>query len=97
MKYFLKFLFYSMIIMGVIISCASINNPETGFVIPLNNNRYILFDSGWLFYRGDVSDAEQSSFNDEGWCKINLPHDWSMEIANPILEEPDAEKPFVRI
>ncbi len=39
----------------------------------------ILFDDNWKFYRGDITDAEQTNFNDNGWRKIDLPHDWSIE------------------
>jgi beta-galactosidase len=38
-----------------------------------------LFDSDWKFYRGDVSGAEKSAFNDKSWRAIDLPHDWSAE------------------
>ena len=37
------------------------------------------FDAGWRFYRGDLSGAERAAFNDAGWRKLNLPHDWSIE------------------
>ncbi len=38
------------------------------------------FDSGWLFCKGDVT-AEQTGFDDSGWTKLDLPHDWA--IAGP--------------
>lgn len=42
-----------------------------------------LFDSDWKFYRGDVTGAEKSGFNDKTWRMIDLPHDWSSEdLAN---------------
>jgi beta-galactosidase len=37
------------------------------------------FDAGWLFFKGDVSDAENPSFNDSAWRKLDVPHDWSIE------------------
>jgi beta-galactosidase len=37
------------------------------------------FDSGWLFYRGDVPGAEQPGFGDSSWRALDLPHDWSIE------------------
>jgi beta-galactosidase len=41
----------------------------------------VSFDSGWLFAKGDVSGAEQPTFQDGGWQNVDLPHDWA--IAGP--------------
>ena len=37
------------------------------------------FDAGWKFNLGDVKQAEQTSFQDQSWRSLNLPHDWSIE------------------
>ncbi|WP_345955031.1 beta-galactosidase GalB [Mucilaginibacter sp. PAMB04168] len=37
------------------------------------------FNTGWTFHLGDAGGAEQASFKDEQWRKLNLPHDWSIE------------------
>ena len=37
------------------------------------------FDTGWRFHLGDLPHAEQSTFNDQKWRELNLPHDWSIE------------------
>lgn len=37
------------------------------------------FDTGWKFHLGDVKGAEQTSFADNDWRNLNLPHDWSIE------------------
>ncbi|MCX6328114.1 MAG: DUF4982 domain-containing protein [Bacteroidia bacterium] len=39
----------------------------------------ILFDTGWRFYRGEVSGAEMEKFDDSAWRMLDLPHDWSIE------------------
>ncbi|MGB6194229.1 MAG: glycoside hydrolase family 2 TIM barrel-domain containing protein [Terracidiphilus sp.] len=39
-------------------------------------------DAGWKFLLGDPAGAESTSFDDAGWTKVDLPHDWS--IAGPI-------------
>lgn len=39
----------------------------------------ILFNDGWKFHRGDVSNADKPSFNDADWIEVDLPHDWSIE------------------
>lgn len=38
-----------------------------------------LFDFGWKFRLGDEPDARSAGFDDAGWRKIDLPHDWSIE------------------
>jgi len=37
------------------------------------------FHEGWRFFKGDVPEAEQGSFDDTQWRKLDLPHDWSIE------------------
>ena len=37
------------------------------------------FDADWLFSKGDMADAEKQNFNDKGWRKLSVPHDWSIE------------------
>lgn len=47
-----------------------------------------LFDSGWKFHRGGALDAENPSFDDSQWRKLDLPHDWSIE------DLPGTKSPF---
>ncbi len=37
------------------------------------------FDANWKFHLGDVSGAEKTSFSDNKWRELDLPHDWSIE------------------
>ncbi len=37
------------------------------------------FDADWFFFKGDPANAEKPEFNDAGWRKLNVPHDWSIE------------------
>ncbi len=37
------------------------------------------FDNDWLFLKDDAKGAEEISFNDGAWRKVNVPHDWSIE------------------
>jgi beta-galactosidase len=39
----------------------------------------VLFDDGWLFQRGGAQGAEAADFDDKGWRRLDLPHDWSVE------------------
>lgn len=45
------------------------------------------FDRGWRFHRGDAAGAEVVSFDDSGWRKLDLPHDWSIEDLTPLATE----------
>ena len=37
------------------------------------------FDKAWRFFKGDENGADQLSFNDATWRKLDVPHDWSIE------------------
>lgn len=45
------------------------------------------FDPGWRFLKADAKGAEQPSFSDAAWRRLDVPHDWSIEgpydRANP--------------
>ncbi len=71
MKTFFKFIIPS--IFTVVVACSNIVRAQT------TPNRSISFDNGWRFTRDDVTNAEQSNFNDSKWRVLDLPHDWSIE------------------
>src|SRR5438874_6371850 len=37
------------------------------------------FDRAWRFHLGDVPGAQGAGFDDAGWRRLDLPHDWSIE------------------
>lgn len=39
----------------------------------------MLFDDNWKFNGGSIDGSENDTHNDDSWCKVNLPHDWSVE------------------
>jgi beta-galactosidase len=39
----------------------------------------VLFNSGWSFHKGDVSDGVKGVEAGTGWRAVDLPHDWSIE------------------
>jgi beta-galactosidase len=45
----------------------------------------ILFNDNWKFFKADVSNADQPSFDDANWKTLDLPHDWS--IGGPFNEQ----------
>src|SRR5438105_12042772 len=47
-----------------------------------------LFDADWRFHRGGAQGAESPDFDDSGWRRLDLPHDWSIE------DLPGSSSPF---
>lgn len=53
-----------------------------------DGGRTILFDKGWKFLKENPSNAENPSFDDSNWRKLDLPHDWSIEdLSSPKKDE----------
>ena len=38
-------------------------------------------DFDWRFHLGEVNDAENPYYPDHDWRKLNVPHDWSIELS----------------
>ncbi len=38
-----------------------------------------VLDAEWRFHLGDAADAGAMGYDDRGWRKVNLPHDWAVE------------------
>ena len=38
-----------------------------------------LFDNGWRFHLGDVTQGQATTLADKDWRAVDLPHDWSIE------------------
>ena len=53
-------------------ACTSVSQPE-------DNGRRIDFTTGWTFNLGDDESASAPDYDDSGWRKLNLPHDWAIE------------------
>ncbi|VGO18489.1 glycoside hydrolase family 2 TIM barrel-domain containing protein [Pontiella sulfatireligans] len=43
------------------------------------NNGLMNFNDGWLFTETDSGDYSLTTYQPEGWEKVDLPHDWSIE------------------
>jgi beta-galactosidase len=46
-----------------------------------NGGRGSSFNANWKFHLGDVSGANNPTFNDAAWTVLNLPHDWSISLS----------------
>ena len=48
--------------------------------LPAQSPRTITsLDTDWRFHLGEATGAQALAFNDAGWRKLNVPHDWSIE------------------
>lgn len=70
------------------IASATLSTSRTSFGSPIGNSlmagvRDQSFDAGWTFFRGDVEDASTPAFDESGWRRLDLPHDWSIEDIEP--------------
>lgn len=43
------------------------------------DSRSLDFTAGWTFRLGDDAAAARPDYDDSGWRKLNLPHDWAIE------------------
>jgi beta-galactosidase len=55
--------------------------PSYGGIKPalVVTDRRVSLDKDWRFQRGDAAGAEQPSFDDSRWRRLNVPHDWAIE------------------
>ncbi len=60
-------------------SSGTTNTPPTTALY--NGFRGESFDAGWRFNLGDASGADQPTFDDSKWRTLNVPHDFSIELA----------------
>ena len=60
-----------------------------------NPTRTRLFDSDWRFLKDSTVQAEQPTYNDTNWRKLDLPHDWSIEDL-PNQAQDQVAGPFSR-
>jgi len=53
----------------------------------------VVLNDGWHFMRGDVPGAEVSTFDDQSWRRVAVPHDWSIEDLPGQTHPFDAKAP----
>ena len=51
--------------------------------------RRVSFNEGWRFHKGDASGAQGPSFDDSGWRRLDLPHDWAIEGPFDVNNDPN--------
>lgn len=56
-------------------------------LFPSQDRPRIQFDADWLFVLSDDSTMASPSYDDRGWRRLSLPHDWAIEgdfhVGNP--------------
>ena len=60
----------ALVLAGIAYSAAAAGPPP---------RQRLSLDAGWAFHAGDAGGAEQPAFAAEGWRRLDLPHDWSIE------------------
>ena len=69
--------FFKCLLLACVVFSVGASLPVAG-----QSRRTVSFDNGWSFIQQDVKNAQSVRFNDKGWRKLNLPHDWSIEGEN---------------
>lgn len=59
--------------------CLAVSLFLLGALAAHARERYV-WDAQWKFHLGDAPDASAVDFNDASWRKLDLPHDWSIEL-----------------
>lgn len=73
MNLYKKFAFSGTILLMLIIIIQGCGQPSESV------REIKLINSGWQFHIGEVDEAYAVDFDDSGWRRLNLPHDWSIE------------------
>ncbi|MBF4470540.1 sugar-binding domain-containing protein [Flavobacterium sp. HJJ] len=63
----------------ILINLLLIGSIIMGYAQNTAGERKQLFNSDWKFSLTDSPEYSNAGFNDSGWRKLNLPHDWSIE------------------
>jgi beta-galactosidase len=63
-------------------------SPAAGAQTAAGSSGTLLFDLDWRFHKGGAQGAETPDFDDSGWRRLDLPHDWSIE------DLPGTDSPF---
>ncbi|MFV0521748.1 MAG: sugar-binding domain-containing protein [Mangrovibacterium sp.] len=63
----------AILLLSSLFACKS---NDTGSVTLLRKQN---FDFNWRFSLGDIPQAERTTFDDQEWRLLDLPHDWSIE------------------
>jgi beta-galactosidase len=65
------------------------------FPWPSAAERRVSFDTGWRFQKGEAAGAERQDFDDAGWRRLDLPHDWAIEGPfDPAISPHQGSLPF---
>jgi len=64
----------------LIIGLVSCTQPQERTIVSFNEN--------WVFIKGEISDAENPTFDDSSWRVLDVPHDWAIE--GPFAKENNA-------
>ena len=70
-------IFYRAVCAAVLI-CTALSTAA--FAEPYRSgDRQVRFTDDWRFFKGEAQGADQPSFDDSQWRRLDLPHDWAIE------------------
>ena len=53
------------------------------------------FNPGWKFFQGDITNAEQTAFDDSTWASVSAPHTYNdTDTYDEIISHSGGEKQF---
>jgi len=65
---------FSALVLFFVFVAASVRLLADDFIPPASLHQVFNFNSGWKFFKGDVTNAEQATFDDSKWADVSAPH-----------------------
>ncbi|NBH15807.1 DUF4982 domain-containing protein, partial [Lachnospiraceae bacterium] len=75
----------------------AVSAPETVYVdsYGTSKERSVSFNDHWRFYLGEVNGAQDPSYNDASWERVDLPHDYSIDQGFSTAAPAEQESGYV--
>ncbi len=74
-------------------SVQTASNTAASSILSSSGDRTVSFNDGWRFNLGDVSNAQNTAYDDSGWALVSVPHDYS--ISQNFTTSGEAESGFL--
>lgn len=74
-------------------SIQTASSAAASSILSSSGDRTVSFNDGWRFNLGDVSNAQNTAYDDSGWTLVSVPHDYS--ISQNFTTSGEAESGFL--
>ena len=74
-------------------SIQTASSAAASSILSSSGDRTVSFNNGWRFNLGDVSNAQNTAYDDSGWTLVSVPHDYS--ISQNFTTSGEAESGFL--